>query len=62
MLGILRIGLKRVLGNLKTSVGINLISAILRAGLTEIELKSSEFGSKIIAWEIRNSPFLIVSD
>lgn len=62
MIEILRIGLKRVLGNIAPSIGTNSISGILRAAMPLEELKSTQMGTEIESWETGNPSFRVLSD
>ena len=60
MLAILRIGLMRVLGNLKTSVGVKDIARVLRASVPDEELRRTGLFAYICKWETANEPYLIM--
>ena len=59
LIELLRIGLKHVLGNLPNSTGYKEISRILRAAITNEQLKATDFGMDIRMWEVRNFPYAI---
>ncbi len=63
MIEILRIGLKKVLGNISPTVGEEEIGRALRlAALSIDELKNTGLGQAIQDWEFRNRPYFIFPD
>ena len=60
MVSILRLGLRRVLGDLPASVGDGQISRILRAGMASDELRATNLWAHMRAWETGNHPFRIL--
>ena len=63
LIELLRIGLKHVLGDgdLPNRTGYKEISRLLRAAISTEELKTTNFGSDIRMWEVRNNPYAIFS-
>ena len=59
MVEILRIGLKKVLGDIPASIGPKDISRSLRLAMSLEELKKTRFGQDIGDWEIRNAPYAV---
>ena len=57
---ILRLGLRRVLGDLPAGVGDQQISGILRAGMASDDLQATNLWAHIRAWEGENHPFRIL--
>ena len=62
MVEILRIGLKKVLGSIKNSVGRDRISELLRAGMSPIDLKRTKLWEGMRFWEAANVPYLVLAD
>ena len=60
MIQILRIGLKKVLGNIRSSVGSEQISSVLRASIPSNELEVTKLWSEIRTWEKNNIPYSIL--
>ena len=61
LIELLRIGLKNVLGDIPNTTGYKEISRLLRAAISTEELKTTNFGSDIRMWEVRNSPYAVFS-
>ena len=59
MIEILRIGLKKVLGNISPTVGVKEISRSLRLAMPPDELKSTGLGQAIRDWESHNKPYSV---
>ena len=59
LIAILRIGLRKVLGDISSSVGNDQISRALRTAMSSEELKLTGFGTEISGWETRNIPYAI---
>ena len=59
---LLRIGLMRVLGDIKNSVGIRQISGILRAGISREDLEHTMLWTKIRFWERENPAYSVLKD
>ena len=57
VLEVLRIGLKRVLGDLKATVGVGEIARVLRAGG---QLEGTTLLEEIRGWEGANRPYLVL--
>lgn len=62
MVEILRIGLRKVLGDIRSSIGIDHIASALRLAMPPDELKSTGLGQAIQAWESRNRPYSVFPD
>lgn len=60
LIGLLRIGLQHVLGDLKPSKGVGDLAALLRAALDKGELDRGGFGRSIRGWETANPPYRIL--
>ena len=60
VLEILRIGLRRVLGELKASVGVSQIASVLRQGMSATELQSTRMWRDIREWEASNRPYFVL--
>lgn len=61
VIAILRIGLKEVLGDIRSSVGTKEISRVLRAALSMEELKETNLWASINTWETKNFPYQIIA-
>lgn len=61
VLAILRVGFRRVLGNLKSSVGGRDIARVLRSGIDAVELQATELWRDIQNWESVNPPHHVLS-
>ena len=59
MVEILRIGLKKVLGDIPASIGPKDIARSLRLAMSLDELKKTRFGGDIRDWELRNAPYAV---
>ena len=62
MIAILRIGLRRVLGNLPTSVGTSDIAGLLRAGMSPEDLRQTGLWADMRAWQAANPPYAVLAD
>ncbi len=62
MITILRIGLRRVLGDLPTSIGTNDIARLLRAGMSPEDLRDTGLWADLRAWEAANRPYAVLVD
>lgn len=60
MVGILRVGLQRVLGDNPPSVGENRIAGLLRVGISHRELLGTGLCREMRAWEHNNSGFSVL--
>ena len=60
MVEILRIGLKKVLGDIPASIGSKDIERSLRLAMSMDELKKTRFGQDIKDWEFRNAPYAVI--
>ena len=59
---ILKIGLRRVLGSLRTTIGVEQIAGLLRQSIPPQELQATGLWCHIRRWESRNKPFLVLAD
>lgn len=57
---ILRIGLRRVLGELPASVGKNQIARVLRAAMSREELEETTLWADMRRWETANRPYRVL--
>ena len=62
MIAILRIGLRRVLGDLPASIGANDIARILRAAMSPEDLRDTGLWADLRAWEAANRPYAVLGD
>ena len=62
MIEILRIGLRRVLGNLPPSIGTKDIARLLRAAMSPEELRNTRLWADLRAWETANRPYAVLAD
>jgi len=60
LIGLLRIGLQQVLGDLKPSKGVADIAALLRRSFDKSDLYQGAFGHSIRGWESANPPYRIL--
>ena len=60
VLSILGIGFRRVLGDLKNSVGVRDIARVLRSGIDSVEFQATELWMDIRKWETRHSPYQVL--
>jgi len=60
LIGLLRIGLQQVLGDLKSSKGVADIAALLRRSFDRSDLYQGAFGHSIRGWESANPPYRIL--
>ncbi len=60
LVSILRVGLTKVLGSLKSSKGVADIAAMLRSAFDECELRDGHLGAAIRAWEAGNMPYRVL--
>ena len=60
MMELLRIGLRRVLGDIPARIGTDQISQVLRAAISPGELRKTTWWTDIRAWETENSPYLVL--
>ena len=62
MIAILRIGLRWVLGDLRTSIGVNDIARLLRASMSPEDLRDTGLWADLRAWEAANRPYAVLAD
>ena len=60
LISLLRIGLQRVLGDLKPNRGVGDIAALLRAAYDERELHQGALGGSIDGWQSANPPYRVL--
>ena len=60
VLEILRVGLKKVLGDLKSGIGVKQLAGVLRAGIDVRELKRTSVWREMVAWERANEPYRVL--
>ena len=58
---ILRIGLRRALGNMPASIGVKDIARMLRVAMTPDDLQATQLWADMRAWEAANRPYPIVA-
>jgi hypothetical protein len=59
LISILRIGLRKVLGDLKPNKGVNDIAAMLRGAFDDQQLHGGHLGAAIRCWESSNRPYRV---
>ena len=62
MMQLLRIGLRRILGDIPASTGTDQISQVLRAAISPEELRKTTLWTDIRAWETKNRPYPILAE
>lgn len=62
MVAILRIGLRRVLGNLRPGIGNDHIAGLLRAGMSTEDLRGTGLWTDMRAWQAANPPYAVLTD
>ena len=62
MITILRIGLRRVLGDLPASIGASDIARLLRAGMSPEDLRGTGLWTDMRAWQAANPPYAVLAD
>lgn len=62
MIEILKIGLRRTLGEIRSSVGVNQIRGILRAGMSREDLQATKLWTDMRAWETANHPYMVLAN
>jgi len=60
LIELLRIGLRRKLGNLPTSTGVQAIGRVLRAAMPEQELRATIMWRDMTRWEASNTPYRVL--
>ena len=61
MVEILRIGLRRTLGDIRPNVGVKDIGRMLRAMMTPNDLQSTKLWASMRAWEAANHPYMVLA-
>ena len=61
LIELLKIGLRRVLGNLRPSIGVEDLARLLRQAMPDRDLRSTGLWQEIRRWEHRNDPFLVLA-
>lgn len=62
LIEILKLGLRRVLGNLRTTIGVEHIAGLLRQSIPPRDLQKTGLWHHIRRWENRSKPFLVLAD
>ena len=62
MVALLRIGLRRVLGDLPASIGASDIARLLRAGMSPEDLRGTGLWADMRAWQASNAPYAVLAD
>ncbi len=62
VVSILRIGLRRILGNIRAGVGEEHIASILRSGFTPADLQATALWTDVRGWEAGNRPFRVLAE
>ena len=60
LIEILRVGLRRVLGDLKASTGVKDIARLLRQAMEKQDLQSTSLWEDMRRWEQSNKPFVVL--
>ena len=60
ILRVLRVGLRKVLGENGPMLGVGQITAVLKASLSVAELRETELGRNISSWEERNAGYRVL--
>ena len=60
MIEILRIGLRRTLGEIQSSVGVKQIGEILRAAMSREDLQATRLWTDVRTWEAANYPYMVL--
>ena len=61
MVEILRIGLRRTLGDIGPNVGVKDIAGMLRAAMTPDDLQATQLWTDMRAWEAANRPYMVLA-
>lgn len=61
MVEILRIGLRRTLGDMPVSIGVKDIARMLRAAMTPDDLQATQLWTDMRAWEAANHPYMVLA-
>ena len=61
MVEILRIGLRRTLGDIRPNVGVKDIGSMLRAAMTPHDLQATQLWTDMRAWEAANHPYMVLA-
>ena len=61
MIEILRIGLRRTLGEIRPNVGVKDIGRVLRAAMTPDDLQATQLWTAMRAWEAANRPYMVLA-
>ena len=62
MVAILRIGLRRVLGNLRAGIGNGDIAGLLRVGMSSEDLRATGLWADMHAWQAENRAYTVLAD
>ena len=61
MITILRIGLRRILGDISAGVGVKEIGGVLRAAMTPDDLQATKLWMSMRTWEATNHPYMVLA-
>ena len=61
MVEILRIGLRRALGDIPASIGVKEIGRVLRAAMTPDDLQATQLWTSMRVWEATNHPYMVLA-
>ena len=61
MVEILRIGLRRTLGNMPANIGVKDIARMLRVAMTLDDLQATQLWTSMRAWEASNRPYMVLA-
>ena len=59
---ILRIGLRRVLGEIPSTIGLREIRTVLRVGMFPDDLRATKLWKDVRTWEDANHPYMVLAD
>ena len=62
MIEILRIGLRRVLGDIRASVGYDDLARVLRVAMSRDDLEATKLGAGMRAWGVENHPYAVIAE
>ena len=62
MVAILRIGLRRTLGEIRPNVGVKDIGRVLRAAMTPGDLQATKLWADMRTWETANRPYMVLAN
>lgn len=62
MVAILRIGLRRTLGEIRPNVGVKEIGKALRLAMTPGDLQATKLWADMRTWETANRPYMVLAN